>query len=60
MLSQASCLRRVNAYVVNAAEYYMMGRGVNIRLNMSPNDCIFTTGHIGATDVLKKGMNCSR
>jgi hypothetical protein len=56
MLSQASFQR----YVVNAAEYYMMSRGVKIRLNMSPIDWIFTMGHVGVTDVLKKLVNCSR
>jgi glycine cleavage system regulatory protein len=45
---------------VNAAEYYMMHRGVKIRLNMSPSDWIFTFGHVGVTDVLKKPVNCSR
>jgi hypothetical protein len=49
-----------NNFVVNAAEYYMMSRGVKIRLNMSPSNPIFTTGHFGVTDVLKKSINCSR
>lgn len=38
----------------------MMRRGVKIRLNMSPSDWIFTFGHVGVTDVLKKPVNCSR
>lgn len=38
----------------------MMRRGVKIRLNMSPSDWIFTFGHVGVTDVLKKTVNCSR
>jgi hypothetical protein len=56
MHTQAS----VQRYVVNAAEYYMMSRGVKIRLNMSPIDWIFTMSHVGVTDVLKKTVNCSR